>query len=238
MIPSQLRDRLVSLSVEDLPLVIAQSLNGNSVSSTKMMKDDEEGNGTMAMKRVFAALAFVLLFVTSAKSGDLVDYAKAIEQALAEDDVLAADRAMTDLIFVAQEVLPFAVRNSTFVASDVRDFGIYERRETNVFAPREPIMVYAELIGYDLRFKDGRYAFDYFCSFRIRDEAGNVLGSQDNFQRISNAGDSPSRDVYLTLTYTFDGLPAGNYQLQTIVDDLVSGEQTDFTQDFVIADNG
>lgn len=154
--------------------------------------------------------------------------------ALAQD-LTAYEQAEQALIAVWDQ-MPLNFRTATFVSGEAEGYGLFTERETAVFAPNEPIVVYAEPMGYGWQVNDdGTYSFGLVVDIVLRDGAGAVVGSQENFQRYTVTSRAQNREFFITLTLNLTGAPAGDYSVEYIVHDIASDEQATIALPFSIA---
>ena len=154
--------------------------------------------------------------------------------ALAQD-LTAYEQAEQALIAVWDQ-MPLNFRTATFVSGEAEGYGLFTERETAVFAPNEPIVVYAEPMGYGWRQEaDGRYSFGLDIDIVLRNAAGDVVASQESFMRQGLTSRARNREFYLTLTLNMTGAPAGDYALEYIVHDLASDKIGTIARTFSIA---
>ena len=78
----------------------------------------------------------------------------------------------------------FASGNDTFVSSEPTGYGIYEERESNIFAPGETFLLYVEPVGYSYGNMTGEngerlYTMNFTVGFTISTPNGTVLAGQE-----------------------------------------------------------
>ncbi|MGJ3262437.1 MAG: hypothetical protein ACFE0R_04300 [Salinarimonas sp.] len=148
------------------------------------------------------------------------------------DDLAKAEAA---LVAVWQEV-PLSFRTTTFVTGSPVGFGVYEARETSVFAPGEPLVVYAEPVGYLWgEAGDGRYTFGFDVDLLIKRPDGSIVGGRESFQRLELTSRARNREFMLTLTLTLDGIAPGDYLLEYRTRDIASDKAGTISLPFTIA---
>jgi hypothetical protein len=122
---------------------------------------------------------------------------------------------------------PLIVQNSHFVKGGDNSYGIYDPKEGADFTDGEPIYLYVEPVGYTLRKNEGSfYEFAFKADFQVVDEAGKVLGGQNDFADLSFRSWNFNTEVALTFTYTLSGLEKGKYRIVTTVRDAYSDKTT------------
>jgi hypothetical protein len=154
--------------------------------------------------------------------------------ALAQD--LAAIEKAEEAVVAAWNATPILFRTSVFVSESPGGFGIYRQRESNVFGPGEPLVVYAEPVGYGWKDNgDGTFGFGFNVDLIIKKPDGSIVGGQENFQRLALSSRARNREFMLTLTLTFDGAPAGDYVLEYVVRDLTGSKSGNISLPFTVS---
>ncbi|MGP9820416.1 hypothetical protein ACTZWW_10405 [Salinarimonas sp. NSM] len=149
------------------------------------------------------------------------------------DDLARAEAA---LVAVWEDV-PLAFRTATFVDGSPAGYGVYTARETSVFAPGEPLVVYAEPVGYAWEeIGDGRFRFGVDVDLLIKRPDGAIVGGRENFQRLALESRTRNREFMLTLTLTLDGITPGDYVLEYRTRDIASDEASTISLPFTIAE--
>jgi hypothetical protein len=113
------------------------------------------------------------------------------------------------------------IRNAAFILEEPEYFGIYEPKQGQDFQPGERIILYCEPFGYTMRKEaDGTYTNSLSWSFKILDQAGNVLGGQDNIGPYTHGGYRTfTTEKMLALTINLNQFPPGSYMLSVIIAD-------------------
>ncbi|GGK33500.1 hypothetical protein GCM10011322_20190 [Salinarimonas ramus] len=175
-----------------------------------------------SIARAAAASALLLLATlptTAAKAATL-------------DDLAEAEAALV----AVWEELPLTFRTATFVSERPVGFGVYEARETSVFAPGERLVVYAEPQGYLWEETgDGRVVFGFDVDLLIKRPDGEIVGGRENFQRLALESRERNREFMLTLTLTLDGIRPGDYVLEYRARDIASDKAGTIALPFTIA---
>ena len=190
------------------------------------------------MKKLSAAIAFCagFLAVLPARAGEVADLAAKAEALMAEGKHLEAIQAMDDASLMLWDQSPLVVSKALFVASRPTGFGAYEVRENNVFKIDEPLLVYAEPLGFGHRL-DGRiYEIHITVDFEVITADGRSLGGQDGFGTFKVRSRVRNREFNAFLSYAFKGLPAGDYVIKTTLHDQVSGKNGEFSLPFSVVE--
>ena len=93
------------------------------------------------------------------------------------------ERAQAALI-AAWEKSPLTMRRALFVAKKAQGFGQYEERSSNVFKAGEPLIAYAEPVGYGWKdVGNGVFEFGFAVDFLIKSPDGKILAGQQDFAK-------------------------------------------------------
>lgn len=136
---------------------------------------------------------------------------------------IEAIEAAEDAVVQAWEQTPLAFRTAIIADTPPEGFGIYIERAHNEFAPGEPVVIYAEPIGYAWHENDdGTYTFGFDVDLLLKTPDGHVVGGQENFQHLELTSRARNREFMLTLTLTVDGAPPGDYVVEYTTRDIAS----------------
>lgn len=131
--------------------------------------------------------------------------------------------------------LPLSFRNVHFV-TEATGFGAYVERPEGAFAQGEDITVYAEAIGFDFApTDDAQNGFGVTVDLKLSDAAGTVLSEKPDFLTLPLKSHSQNKEMYLSLSLSLKGPPAGDYVLEYTAHDLSSGETAVITMPFSLA---
>lgn len=190
------------------------------------------------MKRLLAATlaAFLSSAALQAQAGEIADAASVAEQAMAEgkyEDAIKALEQAQDLLWAKA---PLSFRRTLFTAAEPVGYGIYDIKEGNTFKRSEPLIIYAEPMGYGYA-KDGSiYVIDLALDFLIVGADGAVVAEQKGFGNLTLRTRFPNKEFMAKVTYDFSGLPAGDYQVTTTAHDKPTGKSAAFTLPFKLVD--
>ncbi len=129
-----------------------------------------------------------------------------------------------------------------FVTSEPKGYGIYEERDSNVFAPGETIILYIEPVGFDyLDLQDNQgtplYSINFGSGFTISDENGNILGGQENVPLDEIISHYKNREVFVPYVITQSSpFPPGNYNIGVSIIDENSGNVFDINKNLTISE--
>ena len=142
-----------------------------------------------------------------------------------------------EAVVVVWERTPLVFRTAVIADTAPEGFGIYLERAHNEFAPGEPVIVYAEPVGYGWHENDdGTYTFGFDIDLLLKRPDGAVVGGQENFQHLELTSRVRNREFMLTLTLTVDGAPPGAYVVEYTARDIASDKQGVIALPFFIVD--
>ena len=147
-------------------------------------------------------------------------------------DRLAEAEAAYEAVWLEQ---PISFRKIVLVErSD--GFGIYEPRQDAVFRGDEPIVVYAEPVGYAWKDRgDGTYSFGFDIDLVVKTPDGRIVAGQENFQKLELTSRARNKEFMLTLTLNFTGAPAGDYVIEYATRDIASSKSGKISVPITIA---
>jgi hypothetical protein len=120
--------------------------------------------------------------------------------------------------------LPISFRKVVLV-NQVNGFGIYEQRKDSVFKGDEPIVVYAEPVGYVWKDNgDGSFSFGFDVDLLVKTPEGQIVAGQENFQKLEMKSQAKNKEFMLTLTLTLTGAPPGDYVIEYVTRDIASSK--------------
>lgn len=131
--------------------------------------------------------------------------------------VMIAEEALT----AAWNAAPLTLQNVVFIDGPIEGFGMFSQRPDNVFEVNEPIVVYAEPIGFGwIENSDGNFEFGFDVDLLVKTPDGEILGGQEGFGSFRFNSHSRNREITLTLTLTLDDFPVGDYIVEYRVRDV------------------
>ncbi|CAN5217907.1 hypothetical protein BH10PSE7_BH10PSE7_04540 [soil metagenome] len=187
----------------------------------------------MRLRLLGLAAALALLPATAA-AGEIADAGAKAEALAAQGKYLDALDTLSSASDAIWQKSPLVFRKALFVAADPAGYGMFDLRENAIFKQGEPLLVYAEPVGFGYG-KDGALStINLSLDFEIKNKDGKVLGSQKEFSNASLRSRVQNREFMLKVVYTLNGAPAGDYEVTTTVNDKVSGKSGSFTLPFTI----
>ena len=135
----------------------------------------------------------------------------------------------------AWDKTPLTVRRAIFVTQKASGYGIYEERPTRVFKPGEPLLVYAEPIGFGWKQADGGlYEIGFAIAFVIKTPTGTILGGNENFGRVAQRSHVRNLEFMLNLTLDLTGAPPDDYVLAYMLRDITGPKSATLELPFTI----
>lgn len=139
---------------------------------------------------------------------------------------LEAVESAEEAVVAAWEQTPLTYRTALIIEPDPGGFGVYTERATTEFAANEPIVIYAEPVGYAWRDNgDGTYTFGFDIDLLVKTSDGEIVGGQENFQHLELTSREKNREFMLTLTLTLTGAPPDEYVVEYTTRDIASDKQ-------------
>lgn len=175
---------------------------------------------------LLTALAATLWLPLAAGAGEIADKAAEAEAMLASGDDLGAVTAAREAFAVAwNSTAGLSFGETLLLAEPAAGYGIYNPRESESFKIGEPVLIYAEPIGFAHGSAgEGLYAIGFFVDLKVSTEAGEVLGELQNLTELDLASRYPNREFQANLTYDLEGLTPGRYVLTTTLRDKYSAK--------------
>ena len=133
----------------------------------------------------------------------------------------------------AQEAQQFRVPVALFVKQRATGYGMYEARPTNHFKAGEPLLFYVEPV--DFKYKaDGDLAkFGAVMDLRLTQD-GKTLFSKDGFVTAAFTSHHMNKEINFSGSLDVSGAPAGEYELELLLQDSASDGVATVVLPFVI----
>ena len=164
---------------------------------------------------------------SSGKAGD-------VDALAAQGRYAEALAALDETAAVLSERAPLTMRRALWVAEPPTGFGRYKPREDNVFASGVKMVIYAEPVGIGWRKSDGLWQSEVAIDVVVRGKDGTALQRVPDFTTLRIASRVRNREVMAQLTYSFSGIPAGEYVVESIMRDKVSGKTGTFSLPLIV----
>jgi hypothetical protein len=186
----------------------------------------------VSVKRTTVVVAIVGVMagagVAAADVGAQIEAAKA---ALARKDHGKTVAALEQALAEARQAAPLTAQPFLLVTGKAPIYGAYEPRPDNVFGGDEEMYFYFEPknLVYPKN-AQGLYAPGLTVDLEMLDAAGDVVARKDAFGDFSFASRSRLQDIFVNLTLTMTGAPAGQYTVRYTVRDKNSPKTAILTQ--------
>jgi len=118
--------------------------------------------------------------VSAARAGEIAEAGVLAESELDQHRYVEALTTLESAEDRVWQEAPLAFRKALFVSSRSQGFGLFDVHAGDMFKRVEPIIVYAEPVGYGFR-KEGEFnVIDLSVDFEIKTGDGRPVGSQKN----------------------------------------------------------
>lgn len=190
-------------------------------------------------RNAIATAAFLTcsLFPLAALAGEIADKAVEVESLLGSGDDLAALAAARDVLGKTWEATTgLAIGETALLVEPASGYGIYNPRPDEKFKLGEPVLIYAEPMGFGYGTPgEGLYSIGFFVDLKVMTEMGEVLADLQNLTELDLTSRYPNREFQANLTYNLEGISPGRYILQTTLRDKNSAKVGSFenTVEFV-----
>ena len=186
------------------------------------------------MHRILVAFAAAAWLAGPATAGDIADRASQAEALAKDGKYLEAIGALDEASAALWSAAPLTFRKTLWVAEPPGGFGAYNPREGVAFDSGAAMIAYAEPVGFGWAKSGDLWKTDIAADFFVKTKDGKVLGDQKDFQQIKLTSRIKNREFMVHFTYTFNGIPAGEYVVDTTLRDNVSGKSGTFSLPFTI----
>ncbi|WP_068081029.1 hypothetical protein [Polycladidibacter stylochi] len=112
-----------------------------------------------------------------------------------------------------------SLEKALFVKRPANAYGNYEVVDTAKFAQGQPLHVYLEPVAYKFKKQADWYSFDLTVDFAIRNQSGQILAEKQGFAHLNSRSKNKIKEYQSSLTFAFQGLPEGKYNLLITVHD-------------------
>ena len=154
--------------------------------------------------------------------------------ALAAPAALAQDvEALERQLDKARDAAPMTIRNFMLVKRPAKHFGDFEAREGNTVGGSEQFHFYAEPRNLVMKQAAGVYEAALEVDIEVSAEKGREQ-KQPRFMSVKIPSRSRIQDLYLNLSVSLGGAPAGKYNIKFVVRDLNSKKSATVQQQLVV----
>ena len=174
------------------------------------------------------------------KTAPVADAAEGAGKA-SDVDALAAQGKYTEALAALDEAaaalsekVPLAMRRALWVAAPPTGYGMYVPRENNIFASGVKMMIYGEPVGFGWRKNGDIWQTDVAIDVVVKSKDGKPLQRAQDFTNLRVVSHIRNREMMAQLTYSFTDIPAGEYIVESIMRDKVSGKSGTFSLPFIV----
>ena len=177
------------------------------------------------MSHAFARSCVLLLACAFAPAAPAADIAAQLERAgaaAARDDHAAAIGALEEALDAVREEAPLTLQPFVLVEKPAAMFGDIHARADASYSGSEPLLFYMEPKNLVYARSGGLYKPGFSVDLAVLDADGEVIASQDKFGAFDFSSQSRFQDIFVNLTLTLTGVPAGDYTVRFTVRDANS----------------
>lgn len=180
----------------------------------------------MTPAHVLLTIACLTCATLPAAAGPLTDKAAEVESLLSAGDDPGAIAAARDLFGAAWDATTgLSIGETVLLAEPASGYGIYNPRPTDTYKLGEPVLIYAEPMGFGYGSPgEGLYSIGFFVDLKVMTEMGEILGDLQNVTELDLTSRYPNREFQANLTYNLEGIAPGRYILQTTLRDKNSAK--------------
>src|ERR687897_2911343 len=134
----------------------------------------------------------------------------------------------------------FRSQFDTFVSSEPAGYGMYEEKESNIFAPGETFLLYVEPVGYSYgnvtdENGDQLYTMNFTADFTISTPDGTILAGQEDLPLSNLVSHHQNKELMLQVSIDQTSpFPPGDYVLRYPFTDENSGKSFDIRKDVTV----
>lgn len=181
---------------------------------------------TMTTARAICCAALLATIALPAAAGPIADKAAEVETLLAAGDDVGAIAAARDLFASTWDATTgLSIGETVLLAEPASGYGIYNPRPNDTYKLGEPVLIYAEPMGFGYGSPgEGLYSIGFFVDLKVMTEMGEILGDLQNLTELDLTSRYPNREFQANLTYNLEGIAPGRYILQTTLRDKNSAK--------------
>jgi hypothetical protein len=181
------------------------------------------------MYRMLCGLALVAFVTGSATAQDIAGKAEEAQTLAGDGKYIEAMAALDEAANALWDQAPLSFRKVLWVAEPPGGSGLYNPREDSVFDSGAEMIAYVEPVGFGWRKSGDVWVTDLVADLVVKSKEGEVLASQPDFNQLQITSRVRNREFMARFTYTFTGIQAGEYLVETVLHDKVSGKDGTFS---------
>jgi hypothetical protein len=180
--------------------------------------------------RLLATAAVATCFAQlPAGADELTDLAAKIEANLKSADWATSVITAHEVLDQVWNKVPMGFSAVVLTTAEASGFGVFNARENNVFAPDEPILIYAEPYGFGYGdVSAGIYQIAFDVDMVVKSETGTVLAEFPDIMELSLNTRRRNKEFHANITYNLTGASPGKYILVTTLRDKNSPKSASF----------
>jgi hypothetical protein len=134
----------------------------------------------------------------------------------------------------------FRSQYDTFVSSEPAGYGMYDEKESNVFAPGETFLLYVEPVGYTYgnvtdENGDRLYTMNFTADFTISTPDGTILAGQEDLPLSNLVSHHQNKELMLQMSIDQTSpFSPGDYVMRYTFTDENSGKSFDIRKDVTV----
>lgn len=180
-------------------------------------------------RAVATAAVATYLLALPAGATELTDFAAKIDTTMEGGDWVTSIITAHEVLNLVWTKVPMGFSAVVLTSSDASGFGVFSARETNIFKPDEPILIYAEPYGFGYGdVSPGIYQIAFDVDLAVKSETGNLLAELPDIMELSLNSRRRNKEFHASITYTLTGAGPGNYVLETTLRDRNSSKSARF----------
>jgi len=186
------------------------------------------------MLRLLTLPLAIGLTLSAAAASEITDKAAQADALATQGKFVDAMDALDQAAAALWDKAPLTFRHALWVQQPAAGFGAYLARANNVFAAGDPMFAYVEPIGFGWRPLGDIFQTDLAADIRIADKDGHQIYEQKDFQKLSLVSHVKNREFMTRFVFTLNGIPSGQYIIETTLRDAITGKSGSFSLPFVI----
>lgn len=136
---------------------------------------------------------------------------------------MATAAALLALAGTATAADSFSLPVALFVKARAPIYGVYDARPSRHYKAGEAIHFYVEPRNYGYKQADGLFEFDMTADLLVI-QGSNIVFGKKAFLKTDLKSHHQNKEFMLNGSVSFDDAPPGNYTMELVVHDLVSGQ--------------
>jgi len=170
----------------------------------------------------------------AAAADDVSTLATETEKAISDGKTLEALDLADRFRQAVWDAAPLAFTKTVLVDTEPTSYGKAVPRADNDYGVDEEINIYAEPVAFGWKEAGEGWETDLVADVRVAQADGTIIAGHKAFATFQIKAPDRDPDIFLTLTYVFAGLGAGDYVVTTTLNDRISGKSGAFSTPITI----